>query len=447
MMNKFNHTLLALALFVFSSASFATPAKNIILIIGDGMDDQQITIARNYLKGPAGQLSLDTLPVRSSVSVLTVDENDPRKPVFVADSANTASAIASGVVTSKGRISSAPSTNRPTPTIMQLAANAGMATGVVSTASLTDATPAAFLSHSKYRGCESPKMMNPEASYYGLIKPRCDTDAKANGGPGSIAEQLVESAATVMLGGGYKHFDQVSDSDNTALLEKAQQRGFEVVTDRQAMLASNSDRVLGLFSDSTMPVMWRGDNDRKAEFLKDNASPFGCEAEPKHAGLPRLAEMTQVALDKLAKHDKGFILMTESASVDKQAHGRKPCGHIGEMLQLEETLQVALAFADKHPNTLVLVTADHGHAAQIIPAKSLFEALGSNNHSGGRVALVKTPSDDVMAINYATNEGSVSEEHTGVHVPLFGNGEAEGLFPRHINQPNIYGVMKAYLNL
>ncbi|HSG60152.1 MAG TPA: alkaline phosphatase [Pseudomonadales bacterium] len=447
MMRRFNHTLLAIALSVMSAASFATPPKNIILIIADGMDDQQITIARNYLTGPAGQLGLDTMPVRSSVAVLTVDEADPSKPVFVADSANTASAIASGVVTSQGRISTTAKTNRITPTIMELAADAGLATGIVSTASITDATPAAFLSHSKYRGCESPNMMNAEASYYGLIKPRCDTDAKANGGPGSIAEQLVESSATVMLGGGLKHFDQVSDSDNTALLAKAKQRGFEVVTDRQAMLSASGNRLLGLFSASTMPVMWRGDNDRKAEFLKDNAVAFGCEPEPKHAGLPRLAEMTQVALDKLSKHDKGFILMTESASVDKQAHGRKPCGHIGEMLQLEETLQVALGFAEKHPGTLVLVTADHGHAAQIIPAQSLFEALGTDNHSGGRVALLKTPRNEVMAINYATNAGSVSEEHTGVHVPLFGNAAAEGLFPRHINQPDLFGVMKAYLGL
>lgn len=446
-MFRVNHTLIAMALSVISSASFATPAKNIILIIGDGMDDQQVTIARNYLEGPAGQLTLDKMPVRSSVAVLTVDEEDPSKPVFVADSANTASAIATGVVTSKGRISSTANTNKPLKTIMELAADAGIATGVVSTASVTDATPASFLSHSKYRGCEGPNMMSASASYYGIIKPRCDTDSKANGGPGSIAQQLVESQAQVILGGGVKHFDQASDSDGQHLLEKAQQAGFSVLQDSDELLNAKGTRLLGLFSPSTMPVMWRGNEGRKAEFLKDNDEPFGCENEPKFDGMPTLVEMTSKALDVLANNDKGFVLMVESASVDKQSHGRKPCGHIGEMKQLDDTLKLALAFADKHPETLVLVTADHGHAAQIIPAQSLFAALGSDNHSSGRVALLKTPRGDVMAINYATNSGEGSEEHTGVQVPLYGNAVAEGLFPSHINQPDLFGVMKAYLEL
>ncbi len=446
-MLKVNHILQAIALTLISSASFATPAKNIILIIGDGMDDHQVTIARNYLVGPAGQLTLDNMPVRSSVAVLTVDEEDPNKPVFVADSANTASAIATGVVTSKGRISTTPNTNQPVTTLMELAAEAGIATGVVSTASVTDATPASFLSHSKYRGCESPNMMNPSASYYGIIKPRCDTDSKANGGPGSIAEQLVESQAQVILGGGTKHFDHISDSDGQHLLKKAQQAGFGVVQNREALLNANTTRLLGLFSPSTMPVMWRGDEGRKAEFLADNDAPFGCEAEPTFTGMPTLREMTSKALDLLSRNDKGFVLMIESASVDKQSHARKPCGHIGEMKQLDDTLKLALTYAEKHPDTLILVTADHGHAAQIIPAQSLFAALGAENHSSGRVAMVTTPHGEVMAINYATNSGKGSEEHTGVQVPLYGNSVAEGLLPSHINQPELFGVMTAYLGL
>jgi len=444
-MKKFNHICLGLSLAFCSATSFATPTKNIILIIGDGMDDQQVTIARNYLAGPAGQLTLDKMPVRSSVAVLTVDEKDPSKSVYVADSANTASAMATGVVTSAGRISSRAKTNEALPTIMQLAAKAGIATGVVTTASITDATPAAFLSNSKYRGCESPAMMQAEATYYGLIKPRCDTDSKANGGPGSIAEQLVESDATVILGGGSKHFDQISDSDGTHLLKKAEGNAFSVVTTRQDLIDSEAPRLMGLFSPSTMPVMWRGQDGRKAEFLKDSTDSFSCEKEPKFDGMPKLKEMAQVALNKLATHPNGFILMVESASVDKQSHGRKPCGHIGEMKQLDETVALALEFAEKSPNTLVLVTADHGHAAQIIPASSMFVALGDDNYSPGRVALVETPSGEKMAINYATNGGSSSEEHTGVHVPLYGNDNAMGLIPSHINQPDLFSIMKNYL--
>ncbi|MEY3018435.1 MAG: hypothetical protein RL336_1570 [Pseudomonadota bacterium] len=443
---KVKHTLLAITLSAISSAAFATAPKNVILIIGDGMDDQQITIARNYLEGPANKLTIDNMPARGSVAVLTVDEDDPRKPVYVADSANTASAIATGVVTSRGRISSTAKDNKPVVTIMEMAAKAGMQTGIVSTASVTDATPAAFLSHSKYRACESPKMMDPEAKFYGLMKPRCDLDSKANGGPGSIAEQLVESQANIILGGGFKHFDQVSDSDGKHLLSKAEENGFTVLKDRDALMSTKGDRLLGLFSPSHLPVLWRGENGRKAERLKDNTDTFACEPEPKHEGMPSLKEMTEVALAKLT-NDQGFVLMVESASVDKQSHARKPCGHIGEMKQLNDTLDLAMAYADTHPNTLVLVTADHGHAAQIIPANSLFKSLGTDNHSAGRVALLNTPSGAVMAINYATNDGDVSEEHTGVHVPLFGNDVAKDLFPNHINQPDLFSIMKDYLDL
>ena len=86
--------------------------------------------------------------------------------------------------------------------------------------------------------------------------------------------------------------------------------------------------------------------------------------------------MTDAALLHLAhNNDRGFFLMIESASIDKQAHERKPCGSIGELEQLDEALASALAFAETHPNTLILVTADHSQAAQLIPYESLFAAF------------------------------------------------------------------------
>jgi len=86
----------------------AAQSRQVILIIGDGMDEQQITIARNYLKGAAGQLQLDQLPVRSSMQILTTEDQPDGKSVYVADSANTATSMATGVITSRGRISTSP---------------------------------------------------------------------------------------------------------------------------------------------------------------------------------------------------------------------------------------------------------------------------------------------------------------------------------------------------
>ncbi len=120
------------------------------------MDEQQITIARNYLKGAAGQLLLDRMPLRSAVQILTTEERENGKPVYVADSANTATSMATGAITSTGRISTSPGTDKDFTNIVELAAAAGLRTGMVTTASVTDATPAAFAAHISFRLCEDP---------------------------------------------------------------------------------------------------------------------------------------------------------------------------------------------------------------------------------------------------------------------------------------------------
>ena len=120
--------------------------------------------------------------------------------------------------------------------------------------------------------------------------------------------------------------------------------------------------------------------------------------------------MTDTALARL-QNERGFFLMVESASIDKQSHERKPCGSIGEPEQLNEALGSALAFADNNPQTLILVTADHGQAAQMIPATSLFSEFGISVYTPGKVARIRTPEGAVMAVNYATNNFAY-EEHT-----------------------------------
>jgi alkaline phosphatase len=122
MIRPFFHALLASALLLFAVLSVADnkPTRNVILIIGDGMDEQQITIARNYLAGSSGQLLLDTMPLRAQVQVLAIEDQVDGKPVYVSDSANTATAMATGVVTSRGRIATAAGTNTPLMTLVEL---------------------------------------------------------------------------------------------------------------------------------------------------------------------------------------------------------------------------------------------------------------------------------------------------------------------------------------
>jgi len=210
-----------------SAATDAAP--KVVLIVGDGMDDQQITIARNYLVGSGGRLTLDALPFRGAVQVQTVDEDDPRQPVYVADSANTATTMATGELTSAGRIATTVGTGHGIVTIMELARAAGLRTGIVTTSSLTDATPAAFVAHVDQRYCQGPADIAQ-----GVELPErfidCSSDSKSSGGRGSIAEQIAESGVDILLGGGTQYFDQsVEGSTSTTVADAALANGMECV--------------------------------------------------------------------------------------------------------------------------------------------------------------------------------------------------------------------------
>jgi alkaline phosphatase len=157
--------------------------------------------------------------------------------------------------------------------------------------------------------------------------------------------------------------------------------------------------------------------------------------------------MTDAALAHLSHdNDKGFFLMIESASIDKQAHERKPCGSIGEVEQLEEALASALAFAEKNPRTLILVTADHSQAAQLTPYESIFARYPIPIFTPGKVARIRTPEGGLMGVNYATNNFSY-EEHTGAAVPVYGNREALDRVAPFIQQPELFDIARDYLGL
>ena len=440
----------------------AQPApRNVILIIGDGMDDQQITIARNYLKGMEGELLLDGLPMRGVAQVLAYADTTSKTPVYVADSANTATSMATGEITSRGRISTSPGDDQDITTIIELAEQAGYRTGLVTTSSVTDATPAAFAAHISVRVCENPDAM-VQVTYRDILLGDCSNDLKANGGPGSIAEQLAVSGVDVILGGGMKHFEPNVEGSNQSVLALAEESGFTTLNSRDALAASAPDqRLLGLFAPSHLPVRLRGENGREAEapepsvlnsvhrYLGDVEQPavMNCEPEPAFEGTPSLQQMTDIALRNLShKNDKGFFLMIESASIDKKAHERKPCGSIGELEQLEEALASALAFSATQPDTLVLVTADHSQAAQLIPYESLFARYPIPTFSPGKVARIRTPEGSVMVVNYATTN-FVMEEHTGANVPVFGNAAAVGYVAPYIRQPELFDLMRDYLDL
>lgn len=433
---------------------WSASARNVVLIIGDGMDDVQITIARNYLVGAEGRLLLDRMHLRSSVQVLSIDEQGRRN--YVADSANTATAMATGIVTSRGRIATTAGTDLAVRTILEQASAAGLRTGLVTTSSVTDATPAAFVAHINLRTCEDPESILG-VSRYGITLPACNKWLRVNGGKGSISEQIAAAEIDLVLGGGSRHFDSPAEGSSETVRQQAAANGFTVIDSAAEMASAIPGKLLGLFSPSTMPVRLRGENGRSAEAAEPSwlnrlhpylgsvrlPAPMRCEPNPEHAGMPSLREMTAVALQRL-HNERGFFLMVESASIDKQSHERKPCGSIGELQQLDEALAVVLDYAAKQPDTLVLVTADHGHAAQLIPETSLFSQYGAPIFSPGKIARIRTREGALLGVNYASNSFPY-EEHTGTQVPLFANAAAAGRVPSMVTQPQIYEIMSDFL--
>lgn len=407
---------------------FADP--KVIMIIGDGMDDQQISIARIYLAGGDGNLAMDTMQYRGAIKPQTVLEDNPAVHVHVTGSAPAGTAMASGIVSSSKRISTVAQTGADAVTIMELANDAGIATGVITTASVTDATPASFMAHTKHRDCHGPDNMV-----------QCESELKSRGGRGSIAEQIADGEMDVVLGGGRQYFDQIVDSDtNASVADLARANGFTLITERSELLSvPPTGPLLGLFSPSLMPPVLHGNGATSGQ-----AEPFACEDNPDFEGLPRLPEMVATAISRL-ESSGSFILVVEDEVIDESAHRRQPCGHIGGVAQIEETLRLVQKYAESHPELLVIVTADHGHAAQIISA-SVASGQGWTSSPGYTAQLI-TADGSVMGVNYGTTKWPSTEVHTGVQVPLLASGPGVSEWPVYQPQTELFHIMRRHLGL
>ncbi|MFD7663871.1 alkaline phosphatase [Streptomyces sp. NPDC059788] len=384
-------------------------ARNVILLIGDGMGDSEITLARDYTVGAGGRLNMDHFPSTGTYTTYSVDSRG--RPDYVTDSAASASAWATGHKTVNGRISKTPGTDTALPTILELARAKGLATGSVTTAELTDATPAAMAAHATDRDCQGPADME-----------LCPRDTIARGGPGSIAEQSVRLRPDVLLGGGRQRFDQKITQGpyrGMTVTRQAEKLGYRVVTDARGLRTATPDRpILGLFAPGEVPVEWTG---RPA--AAGGTAPQRCvTANPKRpAGTPSLGQQTAKALELLEGRaragggaDRGFFLQVEGASIDKQDHEADPCGQIGETAAFDRAVKVARDYAARHPGTLVITTADHGHSSQIVPLEASPPGLS---------ATLVTDEGSRLKVSYATTDTPEDgQEHTGTQVRIAAQG-------------------------
>lgn len=411
--------------------ALAGRARNVILLIGDGMGDSEITAARNFAEGAGGYFKgIDALPFTGQYTHHSLEQGSG-KPSYVTDSAASATAWSSGIKTYNGAVG-VDIKGRPHTTLLELARKAGLGTGNVTTAEIQDATPAAMYAHVAQRKCYTPAV---------TLK-QCPDQARENGGPGSISEQLLDGRYDVMLGGGAKYFEEqatAGDGRGRTLLELARSGGFQLVStaDELAALqeASRERPVLGLFAPGNMPVRLTGPQASKGGIT--SGKTVQCQSQDRGTA-PTLAQMTAKALELLERGSQGFMLQVEGASIDKQAHANNPCGQFGETVDLDEAVQVAMEFARRRGDTLVIVTADHAHATQIVPATV---------SSPGYTQLVMTRDGVPMGVSYGNADDVNNSVHTGaqLRVAAYGPGAAGVL--GLTDQTDLFFLMRKVLDL
>ena len=332
-------------------------AKNVILFLGDGMSLTTVAAARileGQRKGGPGeenQLSWEGFPNTGLSKTYNTDSQTP-------DSAGTMTAIATGVKTHMGAIGVAAgrrndcagSLQRPLLSWLQLADSAGLATGIVSTARLTHATPAATYANVPNRNWENDADLPADSVAEGCV---------------DIARQLLSTSRfgrgpIVALGGGRREFlpalqrdpeydDKVGQRlDGRDLIGEwrgAHPGGAYVWNSGQLAAAAEAPSLLGLFEHDHM--QYEHDRKRSAE------------------GDPSLTEMTLAAIKTLSRNPQGYVLMVESGRIDHANHDGNAYRALDETISLSEAVRAAVS-ATSEEDTLIIVTADHSHTLNLV---------------------------------------------------------------------------------
>lgn len=312
-------------------------AKNVIFLIADGLSVAHRTAARIMSKGMTegkanGRLNMDDVPPAAFVGTSATD-------AVATDSANTMSAYMTGhktAVNAIGVYADRTSDSMDDPKVENIAEALRRQTkksiGIISTAELQDATPAAVVAHTRKRGDK----------------------AEING-------MLFDVRPDVVLGGGSAYFLPQSTAgskrkDDKDYIKMFQDAGYTLATSKSELATAagtNTGKILGLFHTGNM------DTTLDREFLKKGTVS-------KFPEQPGLVEMTKVALDNLSKNPDGFFLMVEAANVDKMSHPLDWDRAVVDTIEFDKAIGVAREFAAKNPDTLIVVTGDHTHGVSII---------------------------------------------------------------------------------
>ncbi len=400
----------------------STP-KNIIMIVGDGMGPAYTTAYRYFNDNKATPAIEAT--VFDSILVGRASTYPARVSGFVTDSAASGTALATGHKSYNGAIG-VDVNKKPVQSVLEYAKSIGKSTGLVVTSQINHATPASYAAHALKRS-----MYDSIADQY--------FDTKIDG----------NHVVDVMLGGGWKYFIR----DDRDITKEFVKDGYQYIDKYQALSSINNDQVLGLFADKGLP------------WALDDSQPN------------RLKSMTIAAIDRLDNNDKGFFMLVEASQVDWAGHSNDIAAAMAEMHDLHQTLIWLQKYVARHPDTLVVMTADHSTGGFTIGANGdyawhpefiqnltaspsqiakeqqgqTFDAAPISKQLGfelnkDEVALLSTAHADTEKALYIalkkildkrTNTGWTTGGHTAVDVPVFAFGMNKDMFVGQIDNTDI----------
>lgn len=363
--------LAVLAVTSCNSAKDNPQVKNVIYLIGDGMGFGAVTSLL---------LAEDSITGFEQAPVIGLNETCSANN-YVTDSPAGGTALAAGVRTKNGYCGLDPEGNRLT-TILHKAQAMGKKTGIVVNTTLTEATPAAF-----YAGVTSRRM-----TY-------------------EIAEQFTVSGVDVAIGSGLDHF--ISRPDSLDLTATLIDNGYDVYLNWSAVLNTPSDKFIGILPMADVHRQESGRKEAGAAAGHEVCLAARLASASEDAGASDLSEPTVYlqkasakALETLSRdNDNGYFLMIESALIDGYGHNNDSEGMIAEMKEFDALLRQLVAYVDQHPETLLVVTADHETGGTWL------------NYTGYEVG-----GSSPVAMSYSTRG------HSGVVVPIFAYGEGAEAF-------------------
>jgi alkaline phosphatase len=266
--------------------------KNIILMIGDGMDLAQIYAGMTVNHGHLNMEKFKFIGLSKTYSASD----------YITDSGASGTAIATGQKTYNKAIGVSID-SIPLKTILEIAEENGLSTGLVVTSSILDATPAAFVAHQKYRDMYD-----------------------------RIANDLIHSGIDLFIGGGRKYLENRSDGAN--LIDSLRIQGYQVAYDTSVLKMYEAGKIAALLADDDLPRISEGRGNM-------------------------LSMATAIAINNLSRNKKGFFMMVEGSEIDKACHDLNQEDVILETIDFDKAVGKVLEFAEKNGNTLVIVTADH----------------------------------------------------------------------------------------